>query len=76
MSRSDLLFIPAFLVLVVAVSWAAFGNPFRLEGSKLQEFVGYILGLLLSAVFLLYVVTRAIAASSIHGTENSSGNPE
>ena len=64
MSRNDVLIVPAFLLLVAGVAWAAFGNPFALQGAKLQEFVGYIIGLLLAAVGLLLVTTRVVMTNS------------
>lgn len=63
MSRTDLLTILGFVLLVAAVTVLVFGNPFALEGAKLQEFVGYIVGLLLSAVALLVVMNQAILRS-------------
>jgi len=62
-SRTDLLAILGFVLLVAAVTALVFGNPFALEGAKLQEFVGYIVALLLSAVVLLVVANQAILRS-------------
>lgn len=60
MTRTDFWFILAFLVSVVVAVGVAFGNPLRLEGTKLQEFLGYILGLALTAVVLLAVTNFAL----------------
>jgi hypothetical protein len=74
-SRSELWFIPAFCLLVAGVTWVSFGNPLSLEGTKLQEFVGYIIGLLLAAVGLLLVVTRVVTTSPTAGTLSRANPP-
>ena len=60
MSRTDLLLFLGFFPLLGGVVWVVFGNPFALEGAKLQEFAGYIIGVLLSAVGLLVVANQAM----------------
>lgn len=60
MSRTDIKLFLAFFLLLGCVVWAVYGNPFALEGAKLQEFAGYIIGVLLSAVGLLVVANQAM----------------
>ena len=77
MSRTDLLLLLGFLLLLGVTVLLVFGNPFALEGAKLQEFVGYIVGILLSAVGLLVVVNQAIlrTASSVPPTTHDRNEP-
>ncbi len=60
MTRTDLWFVLAFVFSVVAAVAFAFGNPLRLEGTKLQEFLGYIFGLVLAAAVLSTVMNLAL----------------
>lgn len=60
MTRTDLWFLLAFLASVVVAVAVAFGNPLRLEGAKLQELLGYLFGLALSAAILFATVSFAV----------------
>ncbi|MBN9122088.1 MAG: hypothetical protein J0I06_23595 [Planctomycetes bacterium] len=60
MTRTDFWFLLVFVGSVVVAVAVAFGNPFRLEGNKLQEFLGYMLGLVLAAASLLAVTNFAL----------------
>jgi hypothetical protein len=60
MTRTDFWFLVAFVGSIVVAVAVAFGNPFRLEGNKLQEFLGYIFGLVVAAAVLLTVMNFAI----------------
>jgi hypothetical protein len=68
MTRTDIFFWLAFPLIVVGVGWVSFGNPFTLQGDKLQEFAGYVIGLLLGAVWLFWVVSRVVMASPVSPT--------
>ena len=64
MIRTNLLLLLGFVLLLGSVVGIVFGNPFKLEGAKLQEFAGYIIGVLLSTVGILVVSIYAVQRTS------------
>ena len=60
MIRTTISLMIGFLLLLGLVVGLVFGNPLKLEGAKFQEFAGYIMGILLSAVGLLVIMYQSI----------------
>jgi len=60
MSRNDWIVGVGFLLLLAGVTGAVYGNPFALEGTKYQEFLGYIVGVVFSAAILTAVASFAL----------------